>query len=214
MPGHEAFTVRIDGDEIHLYFQSRADLLKALLDRKVLALPSHTTGKELEPDEMEDAVVEVAGTIAAVKACKLAKEVIATEAVMIEIVAPEAVIIDKKALAAATEISTLRVGAWELDRVDRRFRASDSETWVDLSKREFGLLKFLMVRAGTIVTRSECLKEVWRDRPGIECNVVDVYIKYLRTKFEGVTAGALCPIKTVRGKGYEFVIGPGVAVAI
>jgi len=69
---------------------------------------------------------------------------------------------------------------------------------VQLSRREYSLLAYLMSRAGAVCTREELLSEVWGYSFDPGTNVVDVYIRRLRTK--------LCAdlIGTVRNAGYTL----------
>jgi len=68
---------------------------------------------------------------------------------------------------------------------------------VDLSAREFALLLALARNTGQVMTRRQILEEVWGIRQEEKrTNVVDVYIRYLRSKL-GTDL-----IRTVRGVGY------------
>jgi two-component system OmpR family response regulator len=71
---------------------------------------------------------------------------------------------------------------------------------VELTGREFALLEFLMRHAGQVVTRTAMLEHVWDYHHDGDSNVVDVYIGYLRRKFEEPAGTPL--IRTVRGVGY------------
>jgi len=75
-----------------------------------------------------------------------------------------------------------------------------SETAISLTKREFDLLEYLMKNRGIVLTREQILERVWGlDYEG-EANVVDVYIRYLRSKMDEPFEPKL--IHTVRGFGY------------
>jgi two-component system OmpR family response regulator len=74
---------------------------------------------------------------------------------------------------------------------------------IDLHKKEFELLEFLMRRAPFIVTKDEILKSVWGYDFSPATNIIDVLICRLRRKLD---RGAEIPlIRTIRGIGY--VIG-------
>ncbi|MGZ8649551.1 MAG: response regulator transcription factor [Solirubrobacteraceae bacterium] len=75
---------------------------------------------------------------------------------------------------------------------------------IGLSAREFGVLEFLVRRAGQVVTRAELLDHVWDQNYQGSTNVVDVYVGYLRRKLDAPFGQPL--IHTVRGAGY--VLGP------
>ena len=51
-------------------------------------------------------------------------------------------------------------------------------------------------------TRQQILDEVWGSEPDVYSNVVDLYVHYLRNKFE--EAGHADLLKTVRGVGYRL----------
>jgi two-component system OmpR family response regulator len=84
--------------------------------------------------------------------------------------------------------------------------ASHEATWagrsVELSPREFALLDYFMRRPGDVLRRSEILDHVWDYGYDGTSNVVDVYIRYLRTRLSA--AGAPDLIETVRGVGYRL----------
>lgn len=73
---------------------------------------------------------------------------------------------------------------------------------VDLSAREFSLLQCLMKHSGRTLTREQLLNQVWGFDFTGETNVVDVYIRYLRTKIDEGHETKL--IHTVRGIGYRL----------
>jgi len=71
---------------------------------------------------------------------------------------------------------------------------------IELTAREFDLLSFLIRNADRVMSRETILDCVWGVGNMGETNVVDVYIRYLRSKMdEGFTSGL---IHTVRGVGY------------
>ncbi|WP_427071755.1 response regulator transcription factor [Lysinibacillus fusiformis] len=70
---------------------------------------------------------------------------------------------------------------------------------LDLTKTEYDLLKLLIEHKNRVCTREHILTSVWGYHTDIETNVVDVYIRHLRTKLPGDTNAY---IETVRGVGY------------
>ncbi len=94
--------------------------------------------------------------------------------------------------------SVLRCGDLSLDRV-RRTVARCGKT-VDLTTKEFSLLTYLLEHRGECVSRTDLLEQVWQMHPGVNTNVVDVYINYLRRKLDEGFSDKL--IHTVRGNGY------------
>ncbi|MBG9691238.1 MULTISPECIES: response regulator transcription factor [Lysinibacillus] len=70
---------------------------------------------------------------------------------------------------------------------------------LDLTKTEYDLLKLLIEHKNRVCTREHILTSVWGYDTDIETNVVDVYIRHLRSKLPGDTNAY---IETVRGVGY------------
>ena len=73
---------------------------------------------------------------------------------------------------------------------------------LDLSAREFDLLRYFMEHAEIVVTRDQLLEAVWSYDYLGESNVVDVYVRYLRQKIDEVFGVKL--LQTVRGVGYTL----------
>ncbi len=71
---------------------------------------------------------------------------------------------------------------------------------IELTKREFDLLTYLTRNRNIVVTREQALDAVWGFEFYGNTNVVDVYIRYLRSKIDDVYNVEL--IQTVRGAGY------------
>lgn len=71
---------------------------------------------------------------------------------------------------------------------------------IDLTKREFDLLHFLLKNKGMVISRETLLENVWGFDFSGDTNAVDVYVRFLRGKIDGVFGMKL--IHTVRGVGY------------
>ena len=71
---------------------------------------------------------------------------------------------------------------------------------VELTKREFELLELLLRNRNIVLSRESFLEQVWGYDYVGETNVVDVYIRYLRSKLDDRYGVQL--IETVRGVGY------------
>ena len=71
---------------------------------------------------------------------------------------------------------------------------------IDLTKREYELLLYLMENLNTVLSREVLLDKVWGYKTEVETNVVDVYIRYLRNKID--VPGKDSYIQPVRGTGY------------
>jgi Response regulators consisting of a CheY-like receiver domain and a winged-helix DNA-binding domain len=73
-------------------------------------------------------------------------------------------------------------------------------TPIELTKREFDLLYYLIKNKGLVISRETLLENVWDYDFTGETNAVDVYIRFLRSKIDDVFGIRL--IQTVRGVGY------------
>ena len=75
---------------------------------------------------------------------------------------------------------------------------------LDLSPKEFDLLRSLAERKGEVVTKRELLAEVWREPYGGSDRTVDVHLSWLRKKL-GETASEPRYLRTVHGVGVKLV---------
>ena len=92
----------------------------------------------------------------------------------------------------------LQVSDLMLDCVRRRVSRGGRQ--IDLAPKEFDILEYLMRNAGQHLTRTQIVQHVWeRDYDGLT-NIVDVYIRHLRSKVDDGHSVRL--IQTVRGVGY------------
>ncbi|MBD0269841.1 response regulator transcription factor NblR [Pseudanabaena sp. FACHB-2040] len=92
----------------------------------------------------------------------------------------------------------IRFGDLALDLINRT--ASRNGRTIDLTMKEFELLKYLMEHPREVLTREQILENVWGYDFMGESNVIEVYIRYLRLKIDGENEKRL--IQTVRGVGY------------
>jgi two-component system KDP operon response regulator KdpE len=95
----------------------------------------------------------------------------------------------------------LWAGGLLLDPVARE--ATLDEAPLDLSRREFDLLHYLVQRAGQVVSRRDLLTHVWHLPYGGADKTVDVHISWLRRKL-GETAQEPRYLHTVRGVGVKL----------
>lgn len=72
----------------------------------------------------------------------------------------------------------------------------------ELTKKEFDLLAYLMENQGIVLSREKILNQVWGFDFEGETNVVDVYIRFLRSKIDDNYPKKL--IHTMRGAGYTI----------
>lgn len=92
----------------------------------------------------------------------------------------------------------LRFGELVLDLTVRR--VTRNGRGIDLTMKEFELLKYLMSHPREVLTREQILENVWGYDYMGESNVIEVYVRYLRLKMEDEGEKRL--IQTVRGVGY------------
>jgi len=97
---------------------------------------------------------------------------------------------------------TLRFGHVEVDF--RRYAAHVRGRQVEMTRKEFALLRFLASREDTVVTRDEILNKVWGFESYPLTRTVDNHISGLRAKLEADPARPV-HIQTVHGVGYKFV---------
>jgi DNA-binding response OmpR family regulator len=75
---------------------------------------------------------------------------------------------------------------------------------LEMTRKEFGILRFLGSRAGEVVSRDELLNEVWGYENYPTTRTVDNHIAGLRAKIE-TDAAEPRHLRTVHGVGYKFV---------
>ncbi|GBE24442.1 KDP operon transcriptional regulatory protein KdpE [bacterium BMS3Bbin02] len=96
----------------------------------------------------------------------------------------------------------LLIGDLEIDVAARVVKLNDKE--LDLSPKEFDLLRFLAERVGEVVSKREILAEVWRQPYGGSEKTVDVHISWLRKKL-GESGAKSRYLQTVFGVGVKLV---------
>jgi DNA-binding response OmpR family regulator len=102
-----------------------------------------------------------------------------------------------------TAVDVLRFGETEIDF--RRYEARHKHLPVQLTRKEFEVLRCLAGRAGEVVTREQLLNEVWGYDAFPNSRTVDNHIATLRAKLESDPAQP-AHIRTVIGIGYKFVL--------
>lgn len=86
---------------------------------------------------------------------------------------------------------------------DIRHRVFRDNQEIEMTHREYELLKFLMIHRGVAYSRDDLLNYVWGYEYSGETRTVDVHIRQLRRKLELDDANPVM-IETVRGRGYRF----------
>jgi two-component system, OmpR family, response regulator PhoP len=73
---------------------------------------------------------------------------------------------------------------------------------VDLTAYEYKLLEYLMLHAGTVVSKTELTEHLYQEDEDRDSNVLEVLLGRLRRKLD--PNRDLNPIETLRGRGYRF----------
>ena len=93
----------------------------------------------------------------------------------------------------------IRFADLELDEATHEVRRAGN--LIDLSPTEFLLLRYLMINADRVVSKSQILDHVWQYDFRGDMGIVETYVSYLRKKID-IYEPAL--IHTVRGVGYRL----------
>jgi heavy metal response regulator len=96
--------------------------------------------------------------------------------------------------------SVVRVDDLELDRLSQQVKRSGKR--IDLTSKEYSLLEYLMSNAGRVLSRTMIIEHVWDQSFDGITNIVDVYVRHLRSKVDDPFNQKL--IRTVRGAGYTI----------
>ncbi len=96
--------------------------------------------------------------------------------------------------------TVLTVGPLHFDRERMQVMREGQE--IALTAKELALLELLMSAPGRLYSRERILSNVWGSHEDPLTNVVDVYVRRLRSKIDDGRSQAL--IKTVRGLGYKL----------
>ncbi len=114
-----------------------------------------------------------------------------------ELVARIRVVLLRHRGTADTPPTRLQLADLELDEDTHEvFRAGQV---VELTNTEFRLLRYLLMNAGRVLSRTQILDHVWKYDFGGDASVLETYISYLRRKVDRAEPAL---IHTVRGVGY------------
>ncbi|MBC8060633.1 MAG: response regulator transcription factor [Clostridiaceae bacterium] len=107
-------------------------------------------------------------------------------------------VVFKKKASKSINIKILQINKLKLDL--EKYTVSFADEPIILTKREFGLLRYLLENKNIVLSRDTLLETVWGYDYLGDTNVVDVYISYLRTKIDDKFNKKF--LYTVRGVGY------------
>ena len=99
--------------------------------------------------------------------------------------------------------ATIRLGSLGLDAA--RHEAHRNDQRLDLTPKEFALLRYFMLHPSEVLTPERLLEHVWDERADPFTNTVRVTVSNLRRKLAGAGTGQ--PIETVVGVGYRLTEG-------
>ena len=94
----------------------------------------------------------------------------------------------------------LRIGDLEIDRQKQQAKRAGKR--IELTPKEYSLLEYLAGNAGRVMSRTMIIEHVWDESFQGLTNIVDVYVRHLRSKVDDLNPKKL--IRTVRGVGYSI----------
>ena len=94
----------------------------------------------------------------------------------------------------------LRIGDLEIDRQKQQAKRAGKK--IELTPKEYSLLEYLTANAGRVMSRTMIIEHVWDESFQGLTNIVDVYVRHLRSKVDDPNPKKL--IRTVRGVGYSI----------
>ncbi|WP_432405350.1 response regulator transcription factor [Wukongibacter sp. M2B1] len=115
-----------------------------------------------------------------------------------ELLARIRVALKRKSSIYAKPSNTLLVNGLKID-LDK-YLVTYNDSPIELTKKEFDFLHYLMENKNMVLTRDQILEKVWGYSYFGDTNVVDVYIRYLRSKIDNKFNRKF--IHTIRGVGY------------
>ncbi len=99
--------------------------------------------------------------------------------------------------------STLLIRDLELDRLTQQVKRAGRR--IELTTKEYSLLEYLMLNPERVLSRNMIIEHVWDQSFDGITNIVDVYVRHLRSKVD--EAFDFKMIRTVRGAGYMIRSG-------
>lgn len=94
--------------------------------------------------------------------------------------------------------SVLREADLELDRLSQQVKRAGKR--ISLTSKEYALLEYMLANARRVLSRTMIIEHVWDQSFHGLTNIVDVYVRHLRSKVDDPHRKKL--IRTVRGAGY------------
>jgi len=120
---------------------------------------------------------------------------------MRELMARVKTVLRRTHVGAVSTESIVKAGNLTVD--PNRYEVTLGDKRIELSPKEFDLLRFMATHPGQVFSRQSLLDRVWGADAYVEDRTVDVHIRWLREKIE-VNASRPERLLTVRGVGYKF----------
>ncbi|MEJ9303165.1 response regulator transcription factor [Priestia megaterium] len=101
-------------------------------------------------------------------------------------------------------VAQVNLLSWQGATIDyEKNKVSAGSTAIDLTKNEIFILKYLIHKKNTIVSRDELINSLWEDKRFISDNTLTVNVNRLRKKLDEIGLGAF--IETKVGQGYVAI---------
>ncbi len=94
----------------------------------------------------------------------------------------------------------LHIADLEIDRLTQQVRRAGKR--IELTSKEYALLEYLAAHAGRVLSRTMIVEHVWDESFEGLTNIVDVYVRHIRSKVDDAYEPKL--IRTIRGVGYSI----------
>lgn len=104
----------------------------------------------------------------------------------------------RKSTSGGTQTNIVEIADLTMDLNTHKVSRAGNE--IDLSSKEFSILRYLALNQGIVLSREKIEQNIWNYDYMGSSNVIDVYIRYLRRKIDAPFEKKL--IHTVRGAGY------------
>ena len=101
---------------------------------------------------------------------------------------------------AVPRTNTIQVGDLEIDRLTHQVRRGGAA--IRLTSKEYALLEYFASNAGRILSRTMIIEHVWDQSFEGLTNIVDVYVRQLRSKIDEPFAASARLLHTIRNAGY------------
>lgn len=203
LPGMDGFAIcqKIREDELYSIVPVIMLTARAAESDKVRGLEAGADDYVTKPFGIREFLARVNAQIRRFEKSLLLMNVSDPTRTNVEMNVPEVILSAPEPSSQRNGSGIIRCANITLDDVKHRVYAFDTE--IEMTNREYELLKFLMMNRGVAYSRDDLLNHVWGYEYSGETRTVDVHIRQLRRKIEKDDANPEI-IETVRGRGYRF----------